>query len=239
MADEMVTRSRMPQPGVRHRRAMIPRAPFDYETSGLRAQLQALSNLRGRLVRRYLVLGVRPRDMGEEPAAGPLSFEGAAVDAGRRFGIDDALLELKRLVVTKMQAAYPQDRRARGDAQQLTALSIVVEFATLQESVLVGTATARDDVRDIPDLEHRTLEGALGDDRAYTASPLNQALAGQALYCAPDRHARCMEGSCQRSLGRNPGTRWPRAGHDRVRKCAPYLLPDGAFAVERRHDGTA
>src|SRR5579883_2661086 len=117
MADEMVTGSRVPQPGMRYRRAVVPRAPLNYETSGLGAQLQALSNVLGRLVRRNLVLRVRPCDMGEEPAAGPLSFEQAAVDAGRRFGIDDALLELKRLVITKMQATYPQDRGARGHPQ--------------------------------------------------------------------------------------------------------------------------
>src|SRR5579863_8281073 len=127
MTDEIVTGSRMPQPGMRHRRAVIPRAPLNYEASGLRMQLQALSNVLGRLMREYLVLRIRPCDMGEEPAAGPLSFEQAALDARRCFGVDDALLELKRLVITKMQATYPQDRGARGDPQQLAAFRIVLE----------------------------------------------------------------------------------------------------------------
>ena len=239
MTDEMVTRSRMPQPGMRHRRAVVPGAPFNYETSGLRAQLQALSDLLGRLVRGYFVLGVRPCDMGEEPTAGPLSFEGAAVDARRRFGIDDALLELKRLVVTKVQATYPQDRGARGHPQQLAALRIVLELAALQQSILVGTTTARDDVRDIPDLEDGTLQSGLGNDCADTPSPLNQALSGQALYCAPDRHARCMEAPRQYGLGRNSCARRPHASCDWVRKRAPYLLPDGPLAVERWHDCAA
>lgn len=148
-----------------------------------------MCNLVRRLVRGYLVLRVGPRDMSEKPAARSLRLKGAAGYAGSRFGIDEALLQLKWFVITKMQAAYPQDRCARGDSQQLTALGIVLEFSAFEQSITVGAAATRYEIGDVPDLEDRALQGALGDDGADTATPLNQAFGGQGLYCSPHRHA--------------------------------------------------
>lgn len=235
MADEMVTRSRMPQPGVCHRRPVIPCPPFDDKASGLSSHLEILSDLLGRLVRRYLMLSIGPGNVSEEPAAGTLALKGPAVDCGYLIGIDKPFLELKRLVVTKVQTAYPQNRRPGRYAQKLKAFRIVLEFTTLQQSILVSATTAGDDVRDVPDFEDWALKSALGDNRADAPPPLNQAVAGKTLNCPTDSHTRCAETPRERGLGGNSRPRWPDPRHDRVPERAPYLLPDRTLAIERRH----
>lgn len=235
MADQVVTRPGMPESGMRHRRSVIPRTPLNDEASGLRSHLEVLSDLFGRLVRGYLMLGVRPGNMSEQPAAGSLGLEGPAVDGGHLIGIDETFLELKRLVVAKVQTAYPQNRRARRYPQKLTAFRIVLELTTLQQSILVSATTAGDDVRDVPDFENWAFQSALGDYRADAPPPLNQAVASETLYCAADGHTRCAEAPRQRSLGRNPRARWPDPRHDGISERAAYLLPDGTLAIEGRH----
>lgn len=189
MTHKMVTRSGMPESRMRDRYAFFPGAPLNDKASGLRAHLQLLGDRFGSLAGRDLVLSVRPRDVAEEPPSGTLARKGVAADSRHRVGIDETLLELKRLLVTEMEAANRQHCGARRHAEQRTVIGIMRELTTFEQAILIGATAARDDVRDVPDLENGTLEGALRDDRANAASALNETLAGKALYCPAHRHA--------------------------------------------------
>ena len=233
MTHQVMTRAGVPEPRVRDRRAFVPRAPLNDEAGGLRTYMQLLGDLFRRLAGRYLVLGVGPGNVTEKPAAGPLGLEGLTGDSSHRVGVDETFLELERLLVAKMDTPNRQHRCTRRHAEQRTVIGIMSELAALEQAILIGAAAARDDVRDVPDFEDRTLERTLRDDSTDPSSALNEALAGEALNSTPHCHARSTEASCQCGFCWNARARWPRSAHDRVCERASNLLPDGTLAVER------